>query len=88
MIHFELFFITWCTIATSTPDNILFQIRQLKKSILGIHPKSLSTMRLLYFFTNLTQAERNTWRTEQSFFLPSQGPSTFAFREPVPELAC
>ena len=45
-------------------------------------------MRLLYFFTNLTQAERNTWRTEQSFFLPSQGPSTFAFREPVPDLEC
>ena len=43
-------------------------------------------MRLLYFFTNLTQAERNAWRTEQSFFLPSQGP--FAFREPVPDLAC
>ena len=77
MIHFELFCITWCAIATSTPNNILFQTRQVKKTILGIHPKSLSTMRLFYFFTNLTQAERNAWRTEQSFFAIS---GAFNFR--------
>ena len=73
MIHFELFFIAWYAIATSTPNNIFFQFRQLKKTLLGIHPKSVSTMRLLYFFTNLTQAGRNAWRTEQSFFCHLRG---------------
>ena len=45
------------------PDNATFWIRQLNKYILAIHHerlsyRPLSTVGLLYFFTNLTRAER------------------------------
>ena len=55
----KFFVFTWYAVATSTPNNIFFQVRQLEKNILGIRSKKiLSALRLLYFFTNSTQAER------------------------------
>ena len=53
MIHSRFFVFTWYAVATSIPNNIFFQVRQLEKNILGIHSKKkiLSALRLLYFFT-------------------------------------
>ena len=63
MIYFEhSYHLDWYAEATSTSQTIFFQIRQLKKYTLCIHPKkviilALSTVTLLYLFTNLRRAD-------------------------------
>ena len=74
------------------PDNTTFWIRQLNKYILAIHHerlsyRPLSTVGFLYFFTNLTRAERclvdwaEVCLLVLVFFLQTQGPPFFAFNQ-------
>ena len=79
---------TWYAVATSTPNNFFFQIRRVKKNIFDIHPKKPFLSEAFVLFLQIRHKLSVAWRTEQSFFLPSQGRSTFAFHEPVPDIAC
>ena len=88
MIHSLFFVFTWYAIATSTPNNIFFQAAE--KKYFG-HSFKKNPFRLEAFGTTLQIRQKLSvaWRTEQNFFLPSQGPSTIVFHEPVPDfIAC
>ena len=96
VIHFELFLSPSMRESLRPPNSIIFQIRQLKQYILGIDPRRddhsfpLSTARLLFFFTNLRQAERclADGLAGSKVFSPSQRSPNFAFHEPAPDLTC
>ena len=53
------FVFTWCAVATSTLTiSFFFRLGNWKKYFEHLSKKSLSAVRLLYFFTNSTQAQR------------------------------
>ena len=78
------FVFTWYAVATSIPNNIFFQVRQLEKNILGIHSKKNPFRPEAFVLLHMQIRHKLSvaWRTEQNLFLPSQGPSTIVFHEP------
>ena len=66
---FWAFFFTWYAVATSTPNNIFFQIRQRKKT--GHSSKKAFPQWGFCTSLQIWQKLSVAWRTEHSYILPS-----------------
>ena len=90
MIHFELFFITWCAGARSAPTQYLFSLGswKKKKTYICIHPK-----KIIISSTAIWDELGVTWQTIGRVFLAISGASNFlnilnSFSWPFLDLAC